>query len=113
MSVLILKGAPASRPSGGLDDDDDVLADGVVVGRIMKMQVAPRAKPWFWGIGHSHLKGRSPPTYGYEATREAAMAAFAKSWRWAGVLWMMKNAPQGVRPRGAQELTGNHRHRHR
>jgi hypothetical protein len=33
---LILKRASASRPSGEWDDDDyDVLADGVVVGRIM------------------------------------------------------------------------------
>jgi len=63
------------------DHDFDVLADDVVVGRIMKTQIAPPAKPRFWGIGHNHLKGRSPPTYGYEATREAAMAAFAKSWR--------------------------------
>ena len=63
------------------DHDFDVLADDVVVGRIMKTQVAPRAKPWFWGIGHNHLKGRSPPTYGYEATRDDAMTAFAKSWR--------------------------------
>jgi hypothetical protein len=32
---LILKRASASRPSGEWDDDDfDVLADGVVVGRI-------------------------------------------------------------------------------
>jgi hypothetical protein len=33
-----------------------------------------------WTIGHGHRKGRAP-THGYEATREAAMAAFAKSWR--------------------------------
>jgi hypothetical protein len=35
------------------------------------------------------------PTYGHEATREAAMAAFAKSWR------ARLTAPGGV-PRGAQ-----------
>jgi hypothetical protein len=35
--VLILKRASANRPSGQWNDDDfDVLADGVVVGRIMK-----------------------------------------------------------------------------
>jgi hypothetical protein len=28
------------------------------------------------------LASMSTPTHGYEATREAAMAAFAKSWRW-------------------------------
>jgi hypothetical protein len=34
--ALILKRASASRPSGEWNDDDfDVLADGVVVGRIM------------------------------------------------------------------------------
>ena len=33
---MILKRASASRPSGEWNDDDfDVLADGVVVGRIM------------------------------------------------------------------------------
>jgi len=37
-----------------------VAADGAVVGRIFKART---------------------PTYGYEATREAAMTAFAKSWR--------------------------------
>jgi hypothetical protein len=42
------------------DDDCDVLADGVAVDRIMKAAAV---------------------THGYEATREAAMAAFAKSWR--------------------------------
>jgi hypothetical protein len=36
---LILKRASASRPSGEWNDDDyDVLADGVVVGRIFKAQ---------------------------------------------------------------------------
>jgi hypothetical protein len=68
-ALLILKRAPV----GDNQDDYDVLADDVVVGRIMKMQVTPRAKPWFWGIGHSHLDGRSPPTYGYEATRHDAV----------------------------------------
>jgi hypothetical protein len=30
--------------------------------------------------GHGHHEDRTP-THGYEPTREAAMAAFAKSWR--------------------------------
>jgi hypothetical protein len=39
---LILKRASASRPSGEWNDDDyDVLADGVVVGRIFKASAAP------------------------------------------------------------------------
>jgi hypothetical protein len=37
LTNLILKRASASRPSGEWNDDDyDVLADGVVVGRIFK-----------------------------------------------------------------------------
>jgi hypothetical protein len=37
MTQLILKCAAASRPSGEWSDDDfDVLADGIVVGRIFK-----------------------------------------------------------------------------
>ena len=39
---LVLKRASASRPSGEWNDDDyDVLAEGVVVGRIMKVHAAP------------------------------------------------------------------------
>jgi hypothetical protein len=42
LSSLILKRASASRPSGEWNDDDfDVLADGVVVGRIFKANGAP------------------------------------------------------------------------
>jgi hypothetical protein len=33
-----------------------------------------------WTLIFPHHAGRTP-THGYEATREAAMAAFAKSWR--------------------------------
>lgn len=42
MGQLILKRASASRPSGEWNDDDfDVLADGIVVGRIFKANAAP------------------------------------------------------------------------
>ena len=76
---LILKRASTSRPSGKWDDDDfDVLADGLVVGRIFKPGVLP-GLPWMWTLFPYH-EGRTP-THGNEATREAAMAAFAKSWR--------------------------------
>jgi hypothetical protein len=36
--------------------------------------------PWLWTLACGHHEDRTP-THGYEATREAAMAAFAKSWR--------------------------------
>jgi hypothetical protein len=46
MAQLILKRAKASRPSGEWNDDDfDVLADGVVVGRVMKVHAAPVGEP--------------------------------------------------------------------
>ena len=61
------------------DDDFDVLADGAIVDRIMKATAAPVGQPWLWSLAYGHHEDRTP-IYGYEATREAAMAAFAKSW---------------------------------
>ena len=78
---LILKRASASRTSGQWKEDDfDVLADGVVVGRIMKAAASPVDAPWLWTLAFGHHEDRTP-THGYAASREAAMAAFAKSWR--------------------------------
>jgi hypothetical protein len=77
---LILKRASASRSSGHWSDDDyDVLENGVVVGRICKEQAAPPDRPWAWASGHNGEIKRARD--GYEATREAAMTAFAMSWR--------------------------------
>jgi hypothetical protein len=51
MGQLILKRASASRPSGEWNDDDfDVLAGGVVVGRIFKANAAPLGSPWMWTL---------------------------------------------------------------
>jgi hypothetical protein len=75
--------ASASRPSGQWSDDDfDVLANGEVIGRICiyKANAAPVGSPWMWTLAFWHHDGRST-THGYAATREPAMAAFAKSWR--------------------------------
>ena len=78
---LILKRASASRLFGEWSDDDyDVLAGGIVVGRIMKAAAAPVGQPWLWTLAYGYHEDRTP-TRGYAATREAAMAAFAKSWR--------------------------------
>jgi len=78
---LVLKRASASRSSGEWNDDDfDVLTDGVVVGRIMKAAAAPISQPWLWTLAFGQHEDRTP-THGYAATREAAMAAFARSWR--------------------------------
>jgi hypothetical protein len=78
---LLLKRAATSRPSGHWNDDDfDVLANGEIVGRIYKAHAAPAGSPWMWTLAFWHHEDRTP-THGYAATREAAMAAFAKSWR--------------------------------
>src|SRR5260370_13285951 len=76
VSDLLLKRAATSRPSGEWNEDDyDVLADGGVVGRIFQVHAAPVGMPWMWTLAFR------TPTRGYAATREAAMAAFAKRWR--------------------------------
>jgi hypothetical protein len=78
---LILKHASASRPSGEWNEDNfDVLAHGVVVGRIFKANASPVGASWMWTLAFGHHENRTL-THGYEATREAAMTAFAKSWR--------------------------------
>ena len=62
------------------DDDFYVLADGTVVGRIFHAAASPVGSPWMWTLAFGHHEDRTP-THAYAATREAAMAAFAKSWR--------------------------------
>ena len=76
--VLFLKRASAGRSSGQWSDDDfDVLANGVVVGRIFKANAAPVGMSWMWTM----LFDYRWPTHRYAANRDAAMRAFAKSWR--------------------------------
>ena len=60
MQSLILKRASASRPSGEWNDDDfDVLADDIVVGRIMKAAAAPVGTPWMWILAFGHHEDRT------------------------------------------------------
>jgi hypothetical protein len=74
---LFLKRSADSRLSGEWSDDDyDVLADGVVVGRIMKAAAKPEDASWLWTLAYGQHEDRTP-MHGYEATREQAMAAFA------------------------------------
>jgi hypothetical protein len=40
----------------------------------------PAGTSWMWTLAFGHQEDRTP-THGYGPTREAAMAAFAKSWR--------------------------------
>jgi hypothetical protein len=70
-----------SRPSGEWNDDDyDVPADGAVVGRITKAAAVPVGQSCMWRLAFDYHEDRTP-THGHEPTREAPMAAFAKSWR--------------------------------
>jgi hypothetical protein len=78
--LLLVRHASASRLSGEWSDDDfDVLADGIVIGRIMNAAAAPVGSSWLWTYGFDPRERQ--PAHGYAATRAAAMAAFAKSWR--------------------------------
>ena len=78
---LILKRAAASSLFSERGDDDyDVLCEGAVVGRVIKSAAAPVGQPWLWTLIYGYHEDRTP-THGYEPTREAAMAAFARSWR--------------------------------
>jgi hypothetical protein len=70
---LILKRASASRPSGKWSDYDfDVLADGVVVGRIFNAAASPVGLTWMWTLAFEHHEDRMA-THGYEPTLEATM----------------------------------------
>lgn len=61
----MLKRASAYRPAGEWRDDDyDVLAEGVVVGRIM---AAPVDAAWQWTLAFGHREDRMP-THRYAAT---------------------------------------------
>jgi len=42
----------------------------------------PQDRQWMWANGHNGKIKRA--AHGYEPTREAAMAAFAQSWRGQG-----------------------------
>jgi hypothetical protein len=76
MAGLILKRAPI----GPNLEDYDVLCDDVLVGRIFFVQAAPQGRQWMWTLAYEQHEDRTP-THGYEPMRDAAMAAFAKSWR--------------------------------
>ena len=53
-----------------------MLAEGVVVGRIVKVHAAPQGLPWVWRLAYGHHEDRMR-THGYGPMREAAMAAMA------------------------------------
>lgn len=78
LSVTAVLGA-THAPIGWNPGALRLLEDGVVVGRIFLMPIGLRGRPWMWASGHNGAIERA--AHGYEPTCEAALAAFAKSWR--------------------------------
>jgi hypothetical protein len=76
----LMRHANAPQRAARHEDDYDVLADGVVVGRILNATASPVGAPWMWTLIFGQREDRTP-THGYAATREASIAAFAKNWR--------------------------------
>ena len=74
MTDLLFQPSPARGPN-----DYEVIADDWIVGRIVLSDASPAERPWMWSLDHEFYQGRER-TYGYEATREAAMQAFARCW---------------------------------
>jgi hypothetical protein len=58
----------------------DVMSNGQVVGHVRLSDAAPAAASWVWAVAFDRREKRKA-THGYEATREAAMQAFAKAWQ--------------------------------
>lgn len=53
---------------------------GEVVGRIVRVFVPPAGMPWMWSLAEGFREDHILLS-GHEATREAALEAFSKSWR--------------------------------
>jgi hypothetical protein len=99
---LTLKRASASRPSGEWGDDDyDVLADGKVVGRIMKAEAAPVGMPWMRTLLFDYHEDRAP-THGYEPTREAAMGRSPRAGGESDNIPIRRNAHRATLPGGVE-----------
>jgi hypothetical protein len=80
MTDILLRKAQAGRAGAQGDNDYDVIGtDGMVVGRIFEATTSPAGTPWMWRFAYGNHEDRTP-THGYEATRQAAMQAFARSW---------------------------------
>jgi hypothetical protein len=65
---MALKGVRPALWPVGMMNDFDVLASGVVVGRIFKANAAPVGSPWMWTLVFGHHEDRTP-THGYAEVR--------------------------------------------
>ena len=75
MTDLLLRQAQAGRGGAQGDYDYDVIGTE----RIFKATSSPAGTPWMWSLAYGDHEDRTL-THGYEATRQAAMQAFADSW---------------------------------
>ena len=58
----------------------EVIADAQIVSRItLSNSLRHHNKPWVWSINLAFSDGHDP-VHGFEATRDEAMHAFARSW---------------------------------
>jgi hypothetical protein len=73
MTDLVLKRVAASR-----GEAYDVLRGRRIVGRIQLSDGSPASR-WAWMLAYKYHEGRLP-THGYEASRDDALKAFARSW---------------------------------
>jgi hypothetical protein len=83
MTDFLLRQVAESRPGceeGSPDDYDVIGPGGLIIGRIFKAITSPPGTPWMWTLDYGGHEERTP-THGYEATREAATQAFARSWQ--------------------------------
>jgi hypothetical protein len=77
---LLFQKAKTVRAGARGDEDYDVVADGKVIGRIFEATASPIGTPWMWILTSYRDHENRTPAQGYEATRQAAMEAFARSW---------------------------------
>jgi hypothetical protein len=82
MTGVLLRRVRPARPGAQHDDEYDVIdGDRLVIGRIFKSATSCFVgRPWIWTLFSQEREDRGL-SHGYTATREAAIAAFAKSWR--------------------------------
>ena len=66
------------KRTGSTGDQYEVFSGDQVVGHI-RLSTASPTKPWLWTLAYGFHENRTP-AHGYEATREAATQAFARSW---------------------------------
>jgi hypothetical protein len=79
-ALLLRRASEKSRPPAAGPEDFDVIGvDGEIVGRIVKVGAGSAGTSWMWFVAIQ--RDGEGPVLGYKATREAAMEAFAKSWR--------------------------------